>query len=71
MKLAAGLREPRRAPRLDPDVQALERELSERLGLRVDLMPSGRGGAVRIRYADLDQLDGLIALLRAGTEPTD
>lgn len=67
-KLAAGLREPPRRPRLDPDVQALERDLSERLGLRVDLLPSGRGGVVRIRYADLDQLDGLVALLRAGTE---
>ena len=67
-KLAAGITEGKRAPRLDPDIQALERDLSQRIGLRVDLHPSGRGGTVRIRYADLDQLDGLVALLRAGTE---
>ncbi len=66
MRLGAGLTTPKRRPRLDPDVQALERELSEQLGLRVDLLPSGRGGLVRIRYADLDQLDGLLAVLRAG-----
>ncbi|MDE2582800.1 MAG: ParB/RepB/Spo0J family partition protein [Rhodospirillales bacterium] len=68
-KLAADLRSPTRSPRLDPDLQALERELSELLGLRVDIMPSGRGGAVRIRYADLDQLDALLAVLRAPTAP--
>jgi len=55
-------------PRMDDDVQALERDLSERLGLRVDLYPGTRGGHLRIRYADLDQLDGLVALLRAGTQ---
>ena len=58
----------RKNPRLDDDVQALERDLSERLGLRVDLFPAARGGYLRIRYADLDQLDGLVRLLRAGTE---
>ena len=49
---------------VDPDLLALERDLSERLGLRVDVRPSGRGGMLRIRYQDLDQLDGLITLLR-------
>ena len=68
-KLSAGLRNPPARPRMDPDLQALERDLSEHLGLRVDLLPSGRGGVVRIRYADLDQLDGLVSLLRSGTEP--
>lgn len=50
----------------DADLAALERALSEQLGLRVDVLASGRGGVVRIRYANLDQLDGLIALLRRG-----
>jgi ParB family chromosome partitioning protein len=67
MRLAAGITISKQQPRRDPDVQALERELSAQLGLRVDLLPSGRGGVVRIRYADLDQLDGLLAVLRART----
>lgn len=47
----------------DPDTAALERELSERLGLRVSVRQHGRGGELVIRYADLDQLDGLVQLL--------
>jgi ParB family chromosome partitioning protein len=47
----------------DADTAALERDLSERLGLRVDINFDGQGGSVRIRYRGLDQLDGLIALL--------
>jgi ParB family chromosome partitioning protein len=41
----------------------LERDLSERLGLKVDISFDGRGGAVRIVYKSLDQLDTVIALL--------
>jgi ParB family chromosome partitioning protein len=51
-----------RAPR-DPDIAALERELTERLGLRISIKPDGKGGQVTIAYRDLDQLDGLIRLL--------
>lgn len=47
----------------DPDTMALERSLSERLGLKVDIAFDGGGGTVRIRYRTLDQLDGLITLL--------
>jgi ParB family transcriptional regulator, chromosome partitioning protein len=49
----------------DPDTEAVERDLSERLGLRVQIAHAGRGGTLRIHYQSLDQLDGLIALLRA------
>ncbi len=48
----------------DPEVAALERELSGRLGLRVQIIPEGRGGSVRINYRTLDQLDGILELLR-------
>jgi len=51
-----------RTPR-DPETTALERDLAEKLGLRVAIRHQGRGGEVTIRYADLDQLDGLIRLL--------
>jgi len=47
----------------DPETEALARELSERLGLTVQIGFDGRGGAVTIKYRSLDQLDGLIALL--------
>lgn len=47
----------------DPDIAALERELTERLGLRVAVKSQGKGGEVVIRYRDLDQLDGLVRLL--------
>jgi ParB family transcriptional regulator, chromosome partitioning protein len=54
-----------REPQQDPDTRALERTLTERLGLRVRITPSGNGGTVRITYSDLDQLDGLIERLTA------
>jgi ParB family chromosome partitioning protein len=52
-----------RQPR-DPDMVAVERELTSHLGLRVQLAHAGRGGSLRIHYADLDQLQGLLAVLR-------
>jgi len=47
----------------DPETAALERELSNRLGLKVAIRHAGRGGQMTIRYRDLDQLDGVIRLL--------
>ena len=50
--------------RAEPEVHALEQELSERLGLRISIRATGRGGQVTIAYRDLDQLDGVIRLLQ-------
>jgi ParB family chromosome partitioning protein len=47
----------------DPETVALERTLSNQLGLKVEISFDGKGGSLRIRYRSLDQLDGLIALL--------
>jgi ParB family transcriptional regulator, chromosome partitioning protein len=47
----------------DADTAAMERELSERLGLRVEISFNGKQGIVRIHYASLDQLDGFLARL--------
>ncbi|GIX09342.1 ParB/RepB/Spo0J family partition protein [Elioraea sp.] len=53
-----------RPPRAtDPNLASLERDLRERLGVGVQLRPRGEGGELRLRYATLDQLDGLLALL--------
>ena len=53
----------RARPARDADTIALERTLTERLGLKVDIAFDGKGGTLRIRYRSLDQLDGLITLL--------
>jgi ParB family chromosome partitioning protein len=49
----------------DADTRALERDLSNALGLTVSIDGRGERGEVRIRYKDLEQLDGLCARLRA------
>lgn len=55
--------EPRPAKPFDPDLRKFEREVTERLGLKVAIKPGRRGGQVTIAYRDLDQLDGLMRLL--------
>jgi ParB family chromosome partitioning protein len=50
----------------DPETRALQRDLTERLGLQVLIRHQGKGGEVTIRYRDLDQLDGLVRLLGGG-----
>lgn len=55
-----------KGPEKDPETAALEHDLSERLGLKVEIRFDGKGGSVRIHYRSLDQLDGLVALLNRG-----
>jgi ParB family chromosome partitioning protein len=57
----AGPRTAAKARGADGDLKRLERELSDRLGAEV-LMRAGRkgGGQIRISYANLDQLQGLL-----------
>jgi len=54
------------AEKTDPDVERLEEELSETIGAQVRIQ-SGRGGSgtVSIRFRSLDQLEGLIAMLKS------
>ncbi len=47
----------------DPETQALEGELTQKLGLKVQITFDGKGGAIRLLYRNLDQLDGLVTLL--------
>jgi ParB family chromosome partitioning protein len=62
---AAAPRDPaaRRTARQDADTAALERRLTERLGLKVAIRQAGKGGSVSIAYRDLDQLEGVLRLL--------
>jgi ParB family chromosome partitioning protein len=50
---------------LDPDIRRLQDELSQKLGSPVQLQHSSGGkGKVVISYTSLDELDGILALLR-------
>jgi ParB family transcriptional regulator, chromosome partitioning protein len=46
-----------------PDTVALERELSEQLGLTVRVSFNGKRGVIQFHYTDLDQLDNLLSRL--------
>lgn len=48
---------PKPAPRKSADTLSLERDLAERLGLQVQILDKDGKGELRIRYADLEQLD--------------
>ena len=48
----------------DADTRALEKSLSDALGLRVEIRVAGDGGELRITYRSLEQLDDIAALLR-------
>jgi ParB family chromosome partitioning protein len=47
----------RNARTVDADLAALERQLSDMLGLRVQVKHAGKGGSVNLTYSSLDQLD--------------
>ncbi|HJS39980.1 MAG TPA: ParB/RepB/Spo0J family partition protein [Sphingomicrobium sp.] len=47
----------RNQPPVDADLASLERQLSDMLGLKVQVKHSGKGGTVALSYSSLDQLD--------------
>jgi ParB family transcriptional regulator, chromosome partitioning protein len=47
----------------DPDTVALEKRLSDALGLRVAIDHRGEGGVVHVHYGNLDQLDHVVKRL--------
>lgn len=54
-------KKPKVAPKTDPNVRALESQLSEKLGARVSVQQSGKGkGKLVINYNSLDELEGII-----------
>lgn len=50
-------------PEKDPDTLALERSLSDRLGLEVKVLHKGEGGRLTITYKSLEQLEDVCRLL--------
>jgi len=60
-KIASGGRVRREsAVKQAPETRDLENRLTRKLGVRVRIHPSGRGGRLEIRYADLEELNGII-----------
>lgn len=51
------------APQKDADTLALERDLSNRLGLAVEIRNARNGGTVVLHYRSLDQLDTILTRL--------
>ena len=49
----------------DADTRAMEKLLSDALGMRVSIRHRGEGGEISVRYETLDQLDALSQLLSA------
>ena len=47
----------------DADTRALERRLSDALGLDVSVDHRGEGGTLRIKYRNLEQLDAVLRKL--------
>ncbi|MFM9851865.1 MAG: ParB/RepB/Spo0J family partition protein [Sphingomonadaceae bacterium] len=48
---------PRREKATDTDLAALERQLGNLLGIKVQIAHKGRGGSVSLHYSNLEQLD--------------
>ena len=57
-------------PNKDPDTVALEKDLSNLLGLRVAVNFRGNGGELVIHYKTLEQLDDVLHKLSYGKAPT-
>lgn len=57
------------AARMDPDIRQLEDDISGRIGARVSIRHGAKGsGQLVIKYATLDELDGVLSYFRGGAE---
>ena len=61
--LTAAITTPRPVKIKDPETVAVERQLTDKLGLRVEITFENNGGNVKIFYRTLDQLDEIVARL--------
>ena len=54
---------------IDRDIINMQQEMAEQLGVKVLIKHSGKGkGKIEIYYNSLDEFDGLVKLLKAGTK---
>jgi ParB family chromosome partitioning protein len=70
-RLAKGKRLCARVRREDPDIRNLCEDLTRRLGSKVKIVQTKRGGRLEIRYRSVQDLERVIRLLRASEEGSD
>lgn len=46
------------------DILSLEQSLQDKTGLRVDIQHRGKGGEIRLKYSDLEEMDRLLNLIQ-------
>jgi ParB family chromosome partitioning protein len=63
-KPAVGKKGARQPVHADPNIAALQNELSEKLGAKVKIEHRGGKGRLLIEYFSLDELDGILARIR-------
>jgi ParB family chromosome partitioning protein len=51
------------SPAADPDLQRLSREIADLIGLSAEFKLKGKGGELRIRFSQADELDALLKKL--------
>jgi ParB family chromosome partitioning protein len=51
------------APSADPDMQRLTQEIADLIGLSAEFVLKGKGGELRIRFSQFDELDSLLKKL--------
>jgi ParB family transcriptional regulator, chromosome partitioning protein len=56
-------KEPRPMAAVDPDMQALQDELSQYFGTRVMIQKGRKGGRIQIRYASVEELNRIYSLM--------
>jgi ParB family chromosome partitioning protein len=63
--VAAKNKPPAETPRLDPNIRALQDDLGQRLGTRVQIQHNRRGGGkLVLNYSSLDELDGILSHIK-------
>lgn len=66
-KRSPAMRGSRAKPAPDPNIAALEKEISDHLGLKIAINDKRRGGSVKITYKNANQLEHFLRRLREST----
>jgi ParB family chromosome partitioning protein len=55
-------------PNRDPDMRRLTQEIADLIGLNAEFKFKGKGGELRIRFSQFDELDSLLKKLGIGLD---
>jgi ParB family chromosome partitioning protein len=56
------------APSHDPDMRRLTQEIADLIGLNAEFKFKGKGGELKIRFSQFDELDSLLRKLGVGVD---